>query len=122
MFGQIGNMKYILILLVISVICSCIGKSSKNCEWEKKNYEEKWDFVVAKTYKSPNYKATYIIETTFGKKNFFQPKQDLVSSTEPGDKIMKQANSKYAYWINSNNDTIRSRIFSISCDSIVENW
>jgi hypothetical protein len=96
-----------------------MGKSSKTCEWEINNYKEKWDYVVSKTYRSPQYSATFIIKTINGKEIYFQPIQDIVSRVEPGDRIIKERYSKYAFWINSNNDTLRSRIFSVSCDSMV---
>ncbi len=120
MIRKIDTMKTVLILLVSSTLFSCIGESSSDCEWEKENYREKWDYIVAKTYKSPNYKATYVIETTSGKKIYFQPIQDIVASVEPGDRILKPPYYKYAFWVNSYHDTLRSRIFSVSCDSLVK--
>lgn len=121
MFGVIGNMRLVFLLFVISVfISSCIGKSSSTCEWEKKNFKERWDFVVEKIYKHPQYKSTFVIETTNNKRIFFRPIQDLVAFSEKGDRIVKEPYSKYAYRVTSDGDSIRSRIYSTSCDSIVE--
>jgi hypothetical protein len=120
MFGKIGNMKCILTFCIVTLMCSCIGKSSKDCKRETQNYSEEWDFIVYKIYKHPDYKATFVIEGTSGEKVVIDPMQDIVASAEPGDKIIKKAYSKYAYWVNSYNDTMRSRIFSIFCDPIVE--
>jgi hypothetical protein len=120
MFGVIGKITLVSIV-GINVFSSCIGKSSSNCRWEKQYYLERWNFVVERTYKHPNYKATYVLETTSGEKIFFQPTQDVVAFAEKGDKISKEPYSKYAYLINEFGDSIRSRIFSVSCDSIVKN-
>ena len=119
MFGQIG--KILTGLFICSeIFISCIGKSSKTCQWEKQNYTEKWDYVVEKTYKHSHYKATYIIVTTGGKEIYFQPIQDIVSIAEKGDRIFKEPNSKYAFIITESGDSIHSRIFSTICDSMVE--
>jgi len=120
MFGVIGKMTLVSII-VINILFSCIGKSSSTCEYQKQNYREKWDFIVARTFKHPQFKFTYVIVSTDGKRILISPIQDIISKVESGDKIFKRANSKYAYWTNSYNDTIRSRIFSTYCDSFVEN-
>ncbi len=119
MFGQIGK-RLVLLITCIKIFSSCIGNSSSNCKWEKLYYTERWDFIVERTYKHSYYKATYVIVTTEGKEKYFQPIQDIVAFAEKGDKIIKKPNSIYAEKINSDGDTIRSRIFSISCDSIVK--
>ncbi len=113
------TMKYIIYIVILFTAYSCMGESSKTCEWEINNYKEKWDYVVSKTYRSPQYNATFIIKTINRKEIYFQPIQGIVSQVEPGDRIIKEPYSKYAFWINSDNDTLRSRIFSVSCDSIV---
>lgn len=117
MFGQIGKL---LIIVSVVMLSSCIGKSSSDCKWEIEYYTERWDFIVERTYKHPHFKATYVIVTKSGKEKYFQPTQDIVSIVEKGDRILKDPNSKYAYIINSFGDSIRSRIFSKSCDTIVE--
>ncbi|MEO9257291.1 MAG: hypothetical protein ABI207_02850 [Crocinitomicaceae bacterium] len=120
MHKLINNIRFISILFLLGILNSCIGKSSKDCKRETQNYSEKWDFIVYKVYKHPEYKATFVIEGTSGEKIVIEPMQDIVAFAEPGDKIIKKDYSKYAYWINSYNDTTRSRIFSTFCDSIVE--
>lgn len=120
MFGVIGKISVVPFICTVIFTTSCIGKSSKTCEWEKQNYRERWDYVVARTYKHSHYKATYIIVTTDGKEIYFQPIQDIVSFAEKGDRIVKEPYSKYAYRVTASGDSIRSRIFSTICDSILE--
>lgn len=121
MFGVIGNMRLVFLLFVVSLfIYSCIGKSSSTCEYQKKNYKERWDFIVEDIYKHPQHKFTYVIVSTDGKRINISPIQDIVAFSEKGDRIVKESNSKYAYRVTSDGDSIRSRIYSTSCDSIVE--
>ena len=124
-FGIIINkwnrriLRFATLVSIISVFQSCIEESSKTCEWEKEYYLQSWDYQVEKTFKHERYKATYVLETTTGKIILFQPIQHIVSQAEPGDRIFKEKNSKYAYLIRKDMDSLKSRIFSVGCDSIV---
>lgn len=107
---------------IIFTFFSCVGKSSKTCNEEKEYYTEKWDYIVSETYKSTKSRATYVIVTTEGKEIYFQPTQDIVTFVQTGDKIYKEPYSEFAYWINSNNDTLKSRIYSTYCDDKIEKF
>lgn len=98
-----------------------MGESSNTCEWEKKNYLESWNYEIDSIYRYKEYNATYIISTTTGKNIFFRPIQDIVAFAESGDRIMKKERTQFAYLISKNGDSLRSRIFSVSCDSLVKN-
>lgn len=112
MFGRIGS-----ILFGSLFLFSCAN--GHECDWEKAIYAESWDYEVATTYKDRTYNATYVIKTTTGKEIRFKPIQDIVSLAQPGDRIYKKRNSEYAFLIDQNGDSIGSRIFSVSCDSMV---
>jgi len=112
MFGKVGIGLWVLVFLF-----SCAN--GHECDWEKVLYSEYWNYEVAATYRDETYNATYVIKTTTGKEIRFRPIQYIVSLAEPGDRIYKEKNSDYAFLIDRNGDSIRSKIFSISCDSMV---
>lgn len=101
------------------VIYSCEIKSSDTCEREKQYYHEVWDYEVLSAYRYKKYKATYVIKTTSGKTIFFSPIQDMVFYAEPGDRVVKKEYDQFGYLIDKNGDSLRSRIFSPGCDSLV---
>ncbi len=105
--------------IMVLILQSCANRSSNTCEWEKVNYSEKWDFEVASSYRYRKYKATYVIQTTTGKKILFRPIQDIVAYAERGDRVIKDKYAQFAYLIHKDGDTLRSRIFSTGCDSMV---
>jgi hypothetical protein len=111
-FGKIGNFFFASLILF-----SCAN--GHECDQEKAIYSEYWDYEVETTYRDKTYNATYVIKTTSGKEIRFQPVQYIVSLAQPGDRIYKKKNSEYAFLIDRNGDSIRSRIFSVSCDSMV---
>ena len=112
MFGKIGSVFFTLIFLF-----SCAN--GHECDWEKMYFAESWDYKVDKTYRHSNYKATYVLKTTTGREILFRPTQYIVSLAQPGDRIYKERNSEYAFLIDNNGDSTKSRIFSVSCDSMV---
>lgn len=112
MIGKIGNVFFTSLILL-----SCAN--GHECDWEKASYSEFWDYEVATTYRDKRYNATYVIQTTTGEKIRFRPTQYIVSIAEPGDRIFKKRNSEYAFLIDRDGDSISSRIFSVSCDSMV---
>ena len=118
-FGITNRFGVQSLLLCTVIFSSCIGKSSNTCKWEKQNYRESWDYEVASTYRYRKMKATYVLQTTTGKRIFFRPIQSIVSLAEPGDRIVKKKNSEFAYLIDEDGDTIRCKIFSETCDSLV---
>jgi hypothetical protein len=87
-------------------------------------YKEQWNYTVYKTYRHPDFKATFIIETIEGKKLLFSPIQSIYTFAEHGDKIVKEKNSGVAKLIKVNGtdyDTIDyKRIYSPSCDASIE--
>jgi len=111
--------RFAIVLGIVCTLQSCLGNGSVNCDREKDYYLESWDYEVEKTYKHEQYKATYVLKTTTKKTILFGPIQDIVSRAEPGDRVFKEKNSKYAFLINKYGDSLKSRIFSVSCDSIV---
>jgi hypothetical protein len=104
--------------ILFSMFTSCKGSS---CEIEKQYYGETWDYIIEKTYKDAQHKATYVILTTQGRELYFQPVQDIVFFASKGDRIIKDPNSKYANLVTQIGDSIRYSIYSVTCDSIIEN-
>lgn len=114
-------MRYIYIILFFTIQSSCIGESSDNCKLQKRYFAEKWDFTVLKTYRSLRGNAKYVIVADNNQKFYFKPIQRVVSIAKVGDRVIKEAYSEFAYLITSDNDSIKSRIFSSSCNEKVEN-
>jgi hypothetical protein len=119
-FGVIGEIRneILKLFLLFSIFTSCNGPS---CEYEKQYYSERWNYIIAKTCKDAQHKATYVIYTTQGREIYFQPVQDIVFFANKGDRIIKVQNSKYANLVTQFGDSMRFRIYSVTCDSIIEN-
>jgi hypothetical protein len=62
-----------------------------------------------------------VILTTQGRELYFQPVQDIVFFAKKGDRIIKDPYSKYANLVTQIGDSNRYRIYSVTCDSIIEN-
>jgi len=62
-----------------------------------------------------------VILTTQGRELYFQPVQDIVFFANKGDRIIKDPYSKYANLVTQIGDSIRYSIYSVTCDSIIEN-
>lgn len=111
---------YIMFILISSILISCEIHGGISCESELKLYKEKWNYTIKRVSKAPNMTATYLIETYEGKRIYIQPKQYLISISDPGDFLIKEKNNEIAYVIfHDTRDTIASRIYSPTCDSIV---
>lgn len=119
-FGVIGEIRneILQLCLFFSIFTGCNGPS---CEFEKQYYGERWDYIIEKTYKDARRKATYVIFTTQEREIYFQPVQDIVFFANKGDRIIKVPYSKYAYLVTKFGDSTRYSIYSVTCDSIIEN-
>lgn len=91
-----------------------------NCQREFEIFNESWDEIVESTYRDHQYKATYIVETTSGKKINISPVQHIIHLAESGDRIVKEAHSFRTLLIKKiEKDTFDCRLTSVTCDSIV---
>jgi hypothetical protein len=113
---------FVSIITCLMIIYSCYQPSKDSCRWEREYYSEKWDYVVKNIYRYENYNATWVIQTTSGKEIFIRPNQPVISIANSGDKLIKSKNSATTLIIKINingNDTLKSRIYSPSCDKVI---